>query len=166
MKKILVGLITIIIFLGFLFIASQPINTSKKQISLPQKTPSRQLQADSQLFDFGTISMKSGDVSHRFRIKNSSGSAVVITKLYTSCMCTKATITVNNRKQGPFGMPGHGGSVPEIQESLAASSEATIDVVFDPAAHGSAGVGNVNRTISIESGSTIFNLNVIALVTP
>ena len=148
-----------------LFWISQPKNTSQNQ-ALGTAT-SAKLAAEESAFDFGSISMKKGTVNHRFKIKNTTDTAITITKLYTSCMCTTATLEIGDKKQGPFGMPGHGGSVPAIKESLAPNQDAVVNVVFDPAAHGPAGVGKIKREILLESGSlTALQLNVTALVTP
>ncbi len=101
-------------------------------------------------FDFGSISMAKGVVKKTYKISNPSKDTITISKIYTSCMCTKATLFNGDRRAGPFGMPGHG-SVPTITETLAPGAEATIEAVFDPAAHGPAGVGNVARNIFVET---------------
>ena len=53
-------------------------------------------------------------------------------------------------------MPGHG-FIPGINESLNLNEEAIIEVVFDPAAHGPAGVGKIERlvTVEVENGSPV-----------
>ena len=107
---------------------------------------------DETSFDFGTISMAAGNVSHTFKIKNSGTEPAMITTLYTSCMCTSAYLTKAGTKFGPFGMAGHG-LIPKINQVLAAGEEATVEVVFDPAAHGPAGVGPIERVVYVETGS-------------
>lgn len=68
--------------------------------------------------------------------------------------------------RGPFGMPGHG-AIPTINEALEPGTEATIEVVFDPAAHGPAGVGKVNRVVTVETASgEALQLSFQATVTP
>jgi len=117
-------------------------------------------------YDFGNLSMAAGKVMHGFKIKNTSDKPVVINKFYTSCMCTEATLEVGGKKIGPYGMPGHT-SIPTIGERLAPGAEATIDVDFDPAAHGPAGVGHIERVIYIESkGVPKQELGISATVTP
>src|SRR3989344_2019120 len=66
------------------------------------------LQADKLIHDFGTISMKNGNVKTVFKVKNTTAEAMVLSKLYTTCMCTEAKLAINGRSLGPFGMPGHG----------------------------------------------------------
>ncbi len=73
-----------------------------------QGTSNGFLSAEETSFDFGNIPMSKGKISHIFKIKNNSGDAVDITKVYTSCMCTQATLMNKNSKKGPFGMFGMG----------------------------------------------------------
>lgn len=116
-------------------------------------------------FDFGTISMAAGNVSHSFRIKNSGADAVAINKIYTSCMCTSASLIVGDLKLGPFGMAGHG-FIPKINRALAPGEEASLEIVFDPAAHGPAGVGTIQRVIYLETSAGRQTLEITANVTP
>ncbi len=101
-------------------------------------------------FDFGTISMAQGKVRTEFRVKNTAALPVTLTKLFTSCMCTKASLTIGGETVGPFGMPGHI-AVPSISETLEPGATATTTAEFDPAAHGPAGVGAINRKVTLEN---------------
>ena len=103
-------------------------------------------------YDFGTISMAAGNVKHAFKIRNTGNGAVIINKMYTSCMCTTATLMMGNKQYGPYGMPGHG-SIPKIGQAINPNEEAIVEVIFDPAAHGPAGVGRIQRTITIENSA-------------
>lgn len=112
---------------------------------------STQLVVDEEQYDFGKVSMAAGKVQKSFTIANEGSDAVTITKLFTSCMCTKATLIAGETRKGPFGMPGHGSAIPSIKVSLAPNETATVEAVFDPAAHGPAGVGRIERTITVET---------------
>ena len=126
----------------------------------------RALASVSPFFNFGKISMAAGNVSHRYWIKNISGDPLSITKLSTSCMCTVATLITQVGKKGPFGMPGHG-PTPRIEERLAPGATAQVEVVFDPAAHGPAGIGQTDRIVTIENdGGLPLELRFSAMVTP
>ena len=46
-------------------------------------------------YDFGTISMTNGKVTRSFEVKNDSAEPLRITKVYTSCMCTLATLVTS-----------------------------------------------------------------------
>ncbi|MBI4280992.1 DUF1573 domain-containing protein [Candidatus Uhrbacteria bacterium] len=108
------------------------------------------LTLSTQSFDFDTISMAAGSVKTAFTVQNQQSLPVTISRLYTSCMCTTATLRKNGQDFGPFGMQGHG-SIPKINQSIAPGEEATVEVVFDPTAHGPAGVGRINRVVFVET---------------
>lgn len=130
--------------------------------------------AEESAFDFGTISMASGNVSHNFKIKNTGEGPVKIEKMYTSCMCTTAKLMMNDSSAaemgkmmefGPYGMPGHG-ATPSINKNMAPGEEATVEVIFDPNAHGPAGIGLMERTVYLETDSGQKELGIKVVVTP
>lgn len=149
---LLIGLVTVLVM-------TSPTNQSSAS------NPSI-LQAVESEWDFGTISMAKGDVVKTYTVKNNSTSTITVNKVYTSCMCTKATLNIGDRRAGPFGMPGHA-TIPTINEMIPPGAEATIEVVFNPAAHGPSGVGTIARTVFVEStdGGKL-SLNFKAQVTP
>lgn len=108
------------------------------------------LRARETAFDFGSISMEAGKVTHRFWFRNESAESVLIRRIYTSCMCTTATLVKGMKVINTYGMPGHG-PLPAVNESLKSGEAAYVDVVFDPAAHGPAGLGPTQRVVTIES---------------
>ena len=117
-------------------------------------------------FDFGRISMTNGKVSREIKIKNTNDVPVTATRLSTSCMCTTAELTYQGKSAGPFGMPGHG-LIPGIKTVIQPGDEAIIKVVFDPAAHGPAGVGAIKREVYLEqAGGQRLTLNFSVFVTP
>ena len=133
-----------------------------------KETGSYALVASEPFFDFGTISMSAGKVTHTFNIKNTGKPPTVIDKVNSSCMCTIATLVTQSGSEGPFGMPGHG-TIPRIARSSAPGEEARVDIVFDPAAHGPEGTGKVRRTVYLETGGgpdSASQLTFEATVTP
>lgn len=110
------------------------------------------LKARETAFDFGAISMAAGKVTHRFWFRNESEASVLIRRIYTSCMCTTATLVKGMKLINTYGMPGHG-PLPAVNESLKPGEAAYVDVIFDPAAHGPAGLGPTQRVVTIESDS-------------
>lgn len=127
---------------------------------------SSSLAAEVNQYDFGEVSMAKGNVSYDYKIKNSGAEPAVITKVYTSCMCTTAELIKGDLRKGPFGMPGHG-AFPRINETINPGEEAVIRAVFDPATHGPAGVGFIERAIYIEQkGGEILEVRFAATVTP
>lgn len=126
------------------------------------------LTAPETFYDFGTISMKNGNVTKEFTVTNPTDKDINVSTLVTSCMCTTSFIVRSDGStKGPFGMPGHGGAVPPANELIKAGESRTIRVVYDPNAHGPAGVGQVDRFIMLTdaSGGTV-QFEVKALVTP
>jgi len=118
-------------------------------------------------YDFGTISMKDGNVSREFKVTNSTGTDITVSTILTSCMCTSAFIVESDGSiKGPFKMPGMG-YVPPANENIKAGESRVIRVVYDPNAHGPAGVGRVDRFITLTDtfGGTL-QLEIQALVTP
>ena len=81
-------------------------------------------------------------------------------------MCTTAELNIDGRSFGPYGMPGHM-PVPMIKETIEAGARAQVEVIFDPNAHGPAGVGLIDREVIIENSSEIpFRLKIKGIVTP
>lgn len=141
---------------------------SRNQASVGGKSTGQPgtLVAQQQQYDFGKISMAAGKVSHNYSLENTSSQKVTVRKIFTSCMCTVASLLRGERRTGPFGMPGHG-TVPTINEDLAPGEKTEVEVVFDPAAHGPAGIGRVQRTVTVETseGSSL-QFSFTAEVTP
>jgi len=125
------------------------------------------LTATSTIHDFGSIAMKNGNVSKDFRFTNSSEQEVVIRSLETSCMCTTAFLVESDGStKGPFGMAGMGG-VTNANETIRVGENRILRVVYDPKAHGPAGVGPIDRFITITDDSgRILRFEIKALVTP
>lgn len=125
------------------------------------------LKAEEKFYDFGTISMKNGLVSKKFKITNSAKEDIKLPSLTTSCMCTAAYfIRLDGGKKGPFGMPGMG-FVPKLNETIKAGESANIEVVYNPNAHGPAGVGMIDRFVFLEdAGGNKLQFEIKANVTP
>ena len=101
--------------------------------------------------DFGTISMADGDVFRSYFLKNGGNEPVLITKIWTSCMCTEAVLkTSSGEERGRFGM--HGPEGPNFEVPPGETVE--IEAVYDPNAHGPAGVGPIARSIFVETNSS------------
>lgn len=169
MKK---NLATILVIIGFLAAfggivwLGQPRTGQKADLSSSIRPLAEVFSASESFYDFGTISMAKGKVTRSFKVKNVSDKAINAEKLYTSCMCTTATFAQKGATVGPFGMPGHG-FVPPLKKSIAPGEEIEIVVVFDPSAHGPAGVGRIERSVYLENNLTEpLILNIAATVTP
>ncbi len=142
---------------------------AQNRASPPKDTASAKsaLAAAEVFYDFGTISMAHGTVEKLFEVTNPTNRDITLESLTTSCMCTVAFIVKDGSRRGPFGMPGHGGPVPKANEVIPAGKTLAIDVVYDPAAHGPAGVGQVDRFVYLEDeAGAVLELEIKANVTP
>lgn len=137
--------------------------------SVSAEVPIREsgLAAAETFYDFGEISMKDGLVDRMFEITNPTDKDITLERLTTSCMCTTAFIVKDGARRGPFGMPGHGGPVPRANEVIPAGGKLAIDVVYDPEAHGPAGVGEIDRFVYLvdDTGGQL-SFEIKANVTP
>lgn len=174
-NKIIVSIVTIAIILIGVFVYAKPAeNENNKEINITKEITTSHpaniediLSAKETFYDFGTIRMKDGNVSKMFEITNLTGGDVVLERVTTSCMCTVAYIIDGENKKGPFGMPGHGGPVPKANYTIKTGGIIKIEAIFDPNAHGPAGVGIIERVVRLEyDNGKILNLNFKAIVTP
>jgi len=124
------------------------------------------LTAGRTFYDFGQVSMKDGKVSTRFGLRNEGDAPALVVQVFTSCMCTEASLLIGSERLGPFGMQGHSAS-PRLDRVIAPGEEAIVEAVFDPNAHGPAGVGRNDRAVSLLlGGRRVLQLQFTAYVTP
>jgi len=140
MKKYIFIIATVLLLLGA---------ACTKQAASSQST----LTAENAFVDFGVVPMYEGNVTTTYTIKNTGDEPVVVQSLYTSCMCTKARLTTKEDVSPYIGMKGHG-IIPPVNLAIAPGETVTVDVAFDPAAHGPQGVGLVRRAVYLETNST------------
>ena len=125
------------------------------------------LVADTVLYSFGAIPLTGGLVRTTYAVRNPNTEPVTVSSVWTSCMCTTAVLRKGNDVFGPFGMPGHGGPRRAISLTLAPGEVIDVEAVFDPAAHGPAGVGPAARSVFLASGiRDPLELSFTATVTP
>ncbi len=161
-KVVVIGAVIVLGFIGLMWwgrnVQTAGNSTDSGAVSL--------LSVPEKLYDFGTISMKDGVVEHMFRIANASGKDIEIKRVYTSCMCTSAYLEGADGELGPFGMEGMG-YLPPANEVIKAGGSRDVKVVFDPNAHGPAGVGAIDRFVYLTdvSGGAL-ELEIRAMVTP
>lgn len=151
-KKTVLVVIILVAIIGVLFFVGQPKNKSiEAQTETTVQETGGGLIAEGDTFhDFGTISMKDGNVSKLFAVKNESAHDITISELYTSCMCTNAFfISPAGNKKGPFGMPGMGDRT-TTRDLVRPGETFNIEVVYDPNAHGPAGVGMIDRFVTVK----------------
>lgn len=152
-KNIIIGTTAILaLFAIVLFANLNPQNSQKA--ALTSDDAKGILVAEEKSFDFGTISMSKGNVSRSFKLKNEGETPLIIKKIYTSCMCTSASIKDSLGKEyGRFGMPGHGGDSSVANIKVKPNEPIELKAEFNPAAHGPSGVGLAKRIIYLETNS-------------
>lgn len=99
-------------------------------------------------FSFGEIPINGGLVKKQIPL-SVQGGQLSVKKIYTSCMCTNAYLIDNNTKLGPFGM--HDSQ--KLNYAIASDKLYSIEITFDPAVHGLAGLGLNQRVVYIETNS-------------
>lgn len=114
------------------------------QVTLTQNAKA---QVDQKNFDWGNISFNGDYATKTFIIRNTGTDNLKLTNIRTSCHCTKAQVVVEGNTSPYFGMNTISSWVGEISPN----KEANLVVIFDQRYHGDAGVGPINRFVSIET---------------
>jgi len=160
-RGVIIVIVLIILILGGIFIFGEGTSSQNNQSGRIS-----QLQAPEKIYDFGTISMAKGNVEKIFKVANSTDKDVFLKTVTTSCMCTSAYIVRGDSTKGPFGMPSMG-YVPPANETIKAGESINIKVVYDPNAHGPAGVGIIDRFVYLtDADGGKIQLEIKANVTP
>lgn len=167
--NIILGALVVALLFGAVFLLgySGRGSTAASVQNAGQSNGRSGLVAPQPFYNFGTISMKNGDVSYDFTVTNPTDKDITVPTLVTSCMCTRALIIEpDGTTKGPFKMPGMG-YVPPADEIIKAGESRTIRVIYDPNAHGPAGVGPIDRfaILTDADGGTV-QLEIKAVVTP
>ncbi|TSC67324.1 MAG: hypothetical protein CEO19_284 [Parcubacteria group bacterium Gr01-1014_73] len=169
--KTIINLLIIVLVFAGLFVwgysAKKGGTTASVQGVDGSNNSESSLTASETIYDFGAISMKNGDVNKEFMVTNPTAQDITIKTMLTSCMCTTAFVVKSDgNTKGPFGMAGMG-YVSAVDEIIKAGESRVIRVVYNPNAHGPAGVGRIDRFITlIDASGGEFQLEIKALVTP
>ena len=99
--------------------------------------------------DIGKVPFSGGIVDRGYEIKNGTDRTLVVRKIVTSCMCTRASIQVDGKQTNFYAMEMGGDKNPRITFEIPGGKTAKLVVKFDPAAHGLQGVGKVDRSVWI-----------------
>lgn len=143
-KKIVIGfiLVTLLILSGGIYVLSTA--TSSPTVTFSQNAKA---QVDEKVFDWGQIPYSGGNATKIFTIKNTGTDILKLSNIKTSCVCTKAYVSIDSQKSPAFSMHTSSGWVGKVNPG----SEAKLTVVFDPAFHGPQGVGPMERLISVQT---------------
>ncbi len=109
------------------------------------ETETIKLAFDPPTYNFGDVRQEAGTVEHTVTLRNDGATAVTITRLVTSCMCTTARITLQGEQSPSFGMHTTGTRWSGV---LAPGAEAAVTIMYDPTVHPDLR-GPVTRTIDV-----------------
>ena len=102
-------------------------------------------------YDAGTVSMAADTVKKTFEIQNIGKGDLKITAISTSCMCTTARLRVGDKISSDFGMTRMGDSPAFWSQKIAPGEKGYLEVTFNQAMHGEAGLGDIVRAIYIST---------------
>lgn len=100
-------------------------------------------------YDLGEVPINGGLVTKTYQITNTTDRDMELLKIVTSCMCTSANVATSDGETKYFAMEMGGDKNPLISLKLKKGEVANVNVRFDPAAHGPAGVGPFDRVVSL-----------------
>ncbi len=109
-------------------------------------------------YDLGDMPIGGGIVTREYEIKNTSDRDIELIKIVTSCMCTRAGVKAESGETKFFAMEMGGDKNPFISLKIKKGETAKAIIRFDPAAHGPAGAGPIDRTVSLYFDSGIKEL--------
>ncbi len=137
---ILIGIITLFLLGGVVFLATKLSNSAKVEANadasaVVEKTSN----------DWGNIGINNGKVTAVFEIKSTGKQDLKLFNGTTSCACTSAILSVGDKSSPPIGMhtqSDYVATVPQGQTAL-------LKVTFDPLFHGPNGFGPINREATL-----------------
>jgi hypothetical protein len=146
--KILIGVAIVVLVLGFVGI----IWAIKSESAGSANKGTPKLVLEIAKFDFGDVSMANGLAKKKVKITNQGDGDLKISRMQTSCMCTKVFLDVGGKRSPEFGMPGHGGAGSANWSQVIKPGESgELEMIFDPNAHGPDAVGPITREINVFS---------------
>jgi hypothetical protein len=140
---------TIIIIVSTVFWLSGRGVSGSSGDSLVLDAPATGLTANTESMDLGKVSYSGGVVSKEFEVKNTSGKKLSLRKISTSCMCTKAKVSIDGKESKFFAMEMRGDLNPLINFDLNDGQTAKVIFEFNPAAHGPQGIGAFERVVTL-----------------
>lgn len=146
-KKVIIGFIigTLLVLGGGVYILSSSV--APAQVTVSQNA---RVSVDQKTFDWGNIPYSGGNATKTFTVTNTGSDVLKLTGIKTSCTCTKAQITIDDKSSPYFSMHSTSAWVGEVSPG----KQAQLTVIFDPAFHGPSGVGPMERLISVETNDS------------
>lgn len=135
-------------FLSILFLAGCTDNGGQASVNVKQIANSGKLTLLGEPeHDWNDISIKGGLVQHTFNFRNDGTEDLYLKSAKTSCMCTQARYNLPGGSISPkYGMH----TKPNSWSAAIKPGEAfSMDVWFDPMAHGPTATGPIRRTVTL-----------------
>ncbi len=141
-SKLIVGLVggSALLVMGAVVVGMKWGSSAKVAVNNQAK-----VSVENSSYDWGEIGINDGDAEAVFEIKNEGSEALKLYNVTTSCACTSAQLSLNDKVSPLFGMHSKSGYVMEVP----AGEAATLKVVYDPNFHGPNGVGAISRQVSV-----------------
>jgi len=156
---------TIILLVGGIFLLSKSSTGYTGSVTGADRFVSdveaQGLEANPVSIDIGKVGYGDGVVSKEYEVRNTTSATMKLRKIVTSCMCTKARVKIGDKATKFYAMEMNGDKNPIIDYDLPAGATAKIEFQFDPAAHGPAGIGLIDRVITLyfDGGFKEFKFN-------
>ncbi len=144
MKFLIIGIVFTLLLIGGGVVL---LSNSKTDTAVTAQVEGLEVNPES--YDLGDVPINGGVITKEYDVKNTTDKVLKLKKIATSCMCTKAKVTIGEKKTKLFGMEGMGDSNPPVNLELKAGEVAKVTAIFDPAAHGPQGVGPIDRTVML-----------------
>ena len=140
-KKIIgISLLVILIVGGAIFVLANYF------LGKNQGTP--KIEINPQEYDAGIVSMAEGLVEYTYEIRNNGDGDLKIKSIETSCMCTTAVLKVGDKTSPEFGMHSN---LRFWSQKITPGQIGYLEVTFDPAFHGSRGIGQNIRAVYLST---------------
>lgn len=147
--KIFVGItvFTILLLVGLVsLVGKNQVDDSGNNQVLSQAV---EVNVNPETYNLGDVPIDGGLVTKEYEVKNDTDNTMKIQKIVTSCMCTKANVSVGDKESRFFGMEHPGDRNPPINYEISPGETAKVTVRFDPAAHGPQGTGPFDRVVAL-----------------
>lgn len=140
LQKTTVVIIVVALVVGGLsfVLAKQFLNGEERPSGVPVMT------VNPKEYEAGTISMAAGNLKYTYEIENKGDGELKISNIKTSCHCTTASLKIGDNESPSFGMDS---AFSSWTGAIPANGKGYLEVTFDPAYHGSSGVGAAVRAI-------------------
>lgn len=142
-KKIMIIFLPTLLIIGGIVLAIVNYSPKENQPGTPK------IEINPLEYDAGNVSMAAGLIKYTYEIKNIGDGDLKIDSVWTSCHCTTARLTVNDKTSPEFGMNKR-----STLQKIAPEQTGFLEVTFDPAFHGPQGTGLAIRAVYLSTNDS------------